>query len=97
MERDKVISKLKSMIGELKQKHHVQSLGVFGSVARNEASVNSDIDILVSFSGKPTYDGYINLKHHLEDVFQTNIDLVTKAALDERIRPYVQEDLIHVA
>ncbi|WP_263079372.1 nucleotidyltransferase family protein [Endozoicomonas sp. Mp262] len=97
MMRDEVICKLRSILSELKQEYQVQALGVFGSVARNEAATGSDIDILVSFTGKPTYDSYMNLKFYLEDVFQTKIDLVTEAALDDRIRSYIEEDLIHVA
>ena len=66
MQRSDVIRKLEGLLSELKQEYYVLSLGVFGSVARDEASASSDLDILVSFADKPTYDRYIDLKLFLE-------------------------------
>ena len=97
MQRKHILSKLEELLSELQRSYKVQSLGIFGSVARGEAVAGSDLDILVSFKGKPTYDGYIDLKLFLEEVFQAKVDLVTEASLDERIRPYVEKDLIRVA
>ena len=47
----------------------IKSLAIFGSVARNEASSASDIDILVDFIGSATFDGYMETKFYLEESF----------------------------
>ncbi len=50
MKRSEAIQLIKQKQEELSQKYHVASLYVFGSVARDEARPDSDIDILVEFS-----------------------------------------------
>jgi predicted nucleotidyltransferase len=77
--------------GALLHKYGVKSLALFGSVVRGEARRGSDIDFLVEFK-KPTFDNYIGLLHALEDLFGKDIDLVTRAALNKRLRPFVLKE-----
>ena len=41
---------IKELKPELEKKFHVSSIGIFGSVVRNDFSENSDVDIMVDFS-----------------------------------------------
>jgi hypothetical protein len=75
----------------------VKSLALFGSVARDEAGPESDVDVLVEFDGAATYDRYCDLRFYLEDLLTSRIDLVTSDGLRTRIRPYVERDAIRVA
>ena len=75
----------------------VQSLALFGSVARNEATSNSDLDFLVEFDRPATFDGYMDLKFFLEDLFGRSVDLVIKSDLKARIKAQVLEEAIYVA
>ena len=74
----------------------VASLILFGSVARNQAGPNSDVDLLVEFQGKPSFDRYMDLKFFLEDTLGQPVDLVTKDALKPRLLPYIKKDAIDV-
>ena len=53
---------------------NVKSLSIFGSVARNEATENSDIDFVVEFEGTTTFDKYMDSKIFLEDTLQIEVD-----------------------
>jgi uncharacterized protein len=75
----------------------VVSLSVFGSVARNEARLDSDIDMLVDFEGHATFDRYMGLKFYLEDLLGRKIDLVTRKALRSELRSSVELEAIRVA
>lgn len=76
----------------------VKSLAVFGSVARNEANTESDIDILVTFQDTPvTFDIYMDVKIYLEDLLKNPVDLVIADSLHSRIKPFVQQDAVYVA
>jgi uncharacterized protein len=75
----------------------VKSLAVFGSVARGEASGQSDVDILVSFRGAVTFDRYMDLKIYLEDQLDCTVDLVIAESLHQRVKPYIQQDAVYVA
>ena len=74
----------------------MKSLAVFGSVARGEAGPDSDVDILVEFEGRATFDRYMGLKFFLEDLLGRRVDLVTRKALKPRMRPYVEREAIYV-
>lgn len=75
----------------------VDSLSLFGSVARGEATNDSDIDFLVCFKGQADFDRYMDLKIFLEDLLGRKIDLVTEKALRKEIRAGVERDLLRVA
>ena len=75
----------------------VERLGVFGSMARGEASPESDIDILVKF--KPDYQTYDNLfevGEALEHVFRRRVDLVTEPSLSPHIGPHILKQVRYV-
>jgi len=66
MKKTELLILLKKYRQELLQ-YGVKSLAVFGSVARDEATPTSDIDLLVEFDGIVTFDRYMDLKFYLED------------------------------
>ncbi|MUL35563.1 nucleotidyltransferase family protein [Gloeocapsopsis dulcis] len=75
----------------------VKSIGLFGSMARDEARIDSDIDILVEFKDTPTFDSYMNLKFYLEDLLGRNVDLVEKETLHPSLCSNVESELIEIA
>jgi predicted nucleotidyltransferase len=75
----------------------VASLSLFGSMARGDSTEDSDIDLLVSFDGRASFDRYMDLKLFLEDLLGRRVDLVTEQALREEIRAHVEQDLLRVA
>lgn len=97
MRREEALEILREHSGELKSSFGVRTLSLFGSVARDEAGPESDVDLLVEFAGEPTFSGYMDLKFHLEELFGRRVDLVTVGGLRSRVRPYVEKDLIRVA
>ncbi len=75
----------------------MKSLSIFGSVARNKATENSDIDFVVEFAGTPTFDKYMDLKIFLEDTLKMKVDLATWRSIKSQIKPSVIKDAIRVA
>lgn len=75
----------------------VASLAIFGSVARDQAGPQSDVDILVEFDDIATFDRYMGLKIFLEDLLGVPIDLVTPRALKPGLRPLIEHEAIDVA
>lgn len=96
MEREQVI-KLISEHRQSLDRFGVEMLSLFGSVAREEARPGSDIDVLVDFTGKATFDRYMDLKFFLEDLLGSRVDLVTRNALRPSMRPAVEREAIRVA
>ena len=80
----------------LSQRFGVTNLALFGSVARNEMSDDSDIDILVRFDRPGTSEVYFGVQFYLEDLLGRPVDLVTDNALRVELRPYVEREAINV-
>lgn len=73
----------------------VKRLGVFGSVARDEQTENSDVDVLVELE-KETFRGYMGLLLFLEDLFGRKVDLAIKDSIKPRIKDRVLSETIYV-
>jgi uncharacterized protein len=96
MRREDAVRRIRGSEARLRELG-VASLSLFGSMARDEARPGSDVDVLVTFSGPATFDQFMDLKLHLEDLLGTRVDLVTEQALRPRIREAVEGELLRVA
>ena len=96
MTRRAVISRIRRHRDQL-TKLGVKSVAIFGSVARGEDRPDSDVDILVEFDGRATFDRYMDTKFYLEELLGRKVDLVTPKAIKPRMKPYIMQDLIDVA
>ena len=73
----------------------VETIHIFGSVARNDAKSSSDLDVLVKFKpGKKNFDNFMNLTFFLEDVFGVKVDLITIDSINGSFKKSVEEDSI---
>lgn len=75
----------------------VASLRLFGSLSRDAATSDSDADFVVAFRGAATFDGFMDLKHFLEDLLGRRVDLVTEAAVRPELRSVIEREAIRVA
>lgn len=80
----------------LAERFGVTRLALFGSFARGAARADSDVDVLVDFDGPATARRYFGVQFYLEDLLGREIDLVTEDALRQRLRPYVERDVVNV-
>ena len=96
MNRQNALTLLSSNYGYIQKNFSVSRLSVFGSVARNESTEKSDIDILVEFAGKATFDNFMNLKFYLQDLLKAGVHLVTQKALRPQIKKEIEKELIDV-
>ena len=94
LDRDDVISTLQEQM--VRSRFGVKSLFLFGSVARNESTPESDLDFVVDFDGVITFDRYMDLKIFLEDLFGKKIDLAIEDSLKPQIRQKILEEAIDV-
>lgn len=81
---------------ELQARFQVTSLALFGSTARDTATSDSDIDVLVAFDGPATSKRYFGVQFYLEDLLGCPVDLVTEKALRPELRPYIEREQVRV-
>src|SRR5574337_928636 len=81
MTRTQVLQQLVASKPELANRFGVTGLALFGSVVRDSARADSDVDILVTFDGPATSKRYFGVQFFLEDLLGRRVDLVTDKAL----------------
>src|SRR3954452_11656279 len=96
MNRQDILDRLNAEAPNLRRKYGVKTLAIFGSMARGDDGEGSDVDLLVTFEGKATFDNFMGLKLDLEDLFGRPVDLGTPDTLRPELRAEVERDLINV-
>jgi predicted nucleotidyltransferase len=81
-------------LAELCRRYGVRELSLFGSAARGEARLDSDIDLLVEFlpEAEPGLLDHAGLMLDLEAVLGRKVDLVSKNALRPLLRDSILQD-----
>ncbi len=81
----------------LKSKFHIIDIGLFGSFATEENTVDSDIDILVEFQkGHKDFFNYMRLKNHLQELLGRDVDLVMRGAVKPRLKEHIFSQVQYV-
>lgn len=90
-----VQKKLKQVKPHLVSKYHIDTLGLFGSIVRNDFTAKSDIDILVDFS-RPIGVEFIDLANELESILNRKVDLVSKTGIKPGYFRVIQPEILYV-
>ena len=85
-----------AVIREITGKLNPVMVGIFGSYARNEQTEESDLDVLIDFDSRINLLDLIGLEQELSAILGVKVDLITVKSVDERLRPYIQKDLIRI-
>ncbi len=94
--KGEILNMLKGLLPEIQERYHVRSLALFGSFARDESSVESDVDVLVDFKKGASLFDLTGLGCFLEDALQKKVDVVSRKALRKEISESVYHDAIVV-
>ncbi len=82
--------------GYLRKTYGVEKIGIFGSFARNDATKESDLDVVVTLKEPISYFKFFNLEKDLVSFAGMSIDLATDEALRAPIRESIMRDLVLV-
>jgi len=92
--KNKIIEFLKANKSDFSQKFNVETIALFGSYARDEATTDSDIDIVVEMPA--SFDNFFDLKYFLEEEFQRKVDLTKMKNIRKLVQSRIQSELIYV-
>ena len=81
---------------ELQRDYGVASLALFGSYVRGEEQEESDLDVLVGFSGTPSLLDLASLQRKLSGYVDRQIDLVPRAFLRGGIGARVLREAVEI-
>ena len=87
--RDEAIRRLQTVEWKIRRLG-VRRLALFGSVLRNEARPDSDVDVLVEFTpAEKTFDRFMALADLLEHTLEHPVEVVTTESLSPFIGPHI--------
>jgi predicted nucleotidyltransferase len=89
-----ILERLRQHKPELQRKYPVTRIGVFGSYARGEATMDSDIDIAVEISG-PMGLNFVAMADEIESLFGIKTDVVPKRSIKPEYLRSVEKDIVY--
>jgi uncharacterized protein len=92
----KLVSQHRKAILQLARRHGATEVRVFGSVARGEASVGSDVDFLVTFAPSASVFARLDLQEDLQRLLGVRVDVAVPGALHRLIRDEVLREAVPV-
>ena len=97
----KTLDEIKQILVEhridISDRFGVAQIAIFGSYTKGKQKRRSDLDVLVNFRPNyKTFDNYMDLKFHLEDLLGVRIDLVIKESLKEELKDSVLAEASYV-
>lgn len=88
-----VLSRLKP---ELIEKYSISSIGLFGSIVREDfIPSKSDVDIIVDFS-KPVGIEFVDLADYLEQQIRRKVDLVSRNGIKQKYYKAIEREIVYV-
>lgn len=98
MDKTNILTFLQEHKTEFNSQFGIAKIALFGSFARDEATDESDIDLLISYVSSPgdVYTNKRNFKKVLQDYFHRNIDVANEKYLKPFAKDAILKDAIYV-
>lgn len=88
------IDQIKNTVSKYGKEYGIKNAYLFGSYAKNEATNDSDIDLIIEKGSLDDYDAYCSLKFSIEDELGVDVDLLTTESVRPRFYELIKNDRI---
>jgi len=96
LERKKILNILKQYKIEHTNDYGITKIGVFGSVARDEAKNSSDVDVVVELK-KPNLFTLSSIRQELEDKLKNRVDIIRfRDKMNLFLKEQIKKEAIYV-
>ena len=95
MQRETVLARLRTHKQKFVDTYGVTRLGIFGSVARNQSTADSDVDVIVEMP--PDLFQMVHLKEELEELLDAPVDLIRRHKyLNAYLKSRIDDEAVYV-
>lgn len=91
---NKITARDREQIIDMCQRHEIVYAGVFGSFARGTAERESDLDLVVRFSGRKSLLDLVRIEREMSEALGRKVDLLTEAAISPHLREHIKEETV---
>ncbi|PKL52581.1 MAG: hypothetical protein CVV37_00590 [Nitrospira bacterium HGW-Nitrospira-1] len=81
---------------ELRDKHKVTEIGIFGSYVRGEQKKRSDLDILVEIGEPISLLTFVGIENYLAKILKTKVDLVPKDSIRPELKERILKEVVYL-
>jgi predicted nucleotidyltransferase len=81
---------------ELREKHKITEIGVFGSYVRGEQKNKSDLDILAKFGEPISLLDLVGAEIYLSDLLRMKVDLVPKEDIRHELKDIILNEVVYL-
>ena len=90
------IEKYKEIILEILKKHEVKKASLFGSIVREEMTINSDIDLIIEFKGDKSLLDLAALQIELEEKLKLKVDILTYNSIHPLLKDQILAEQVEI-
>ena len=96
MNKDEILNRIIKFFNLKKDEFGIIRIGVFGSVARDEITDTSDVDVVVEL-GQPDLFTLIGVKQELEELLQRPVDVVRyREKMNAYLKKQIEREAVYV-
>lgn len=96
LKKEDIINFLRDNKKYLLDKYNIEIFALYGSYSRNEATENSDIDLVYQKRGSVSYKSFFEAEDYLNENLKKKIELVNIEYMNPVIRLTAEKDFIYV-
>ena len=93
--KEEILNILAKDKSALRKQFKVHSMALFGSYARGEQRLDSDVDILVEVDPSIGLE-FVTLAQRIEELLGVGVDLVSSRAITSKAMEFIEPELIYV-
>ena len=93
---DSLRRRIRALLPELRDRYHVLQVTAFGSRTRQDATADSDLDLLVTFDTHASLFDLVELELELEKRLGMPVDIVTPGSIKPRLRERIFQSAVTV-
>ncbi len=95
-DKNKILKILSNNKRSFAERFGITAIGIFGSLARNEAIESSDVDVVVQMK-KPDLFYLVHIKEELQDACHTTVDIVHyREKMNQLLKRRIDSEAIYV-
>lgn len=94
--RDEAIRLLIGCKPGIQEKYGITAIGLFGSIARNQATETSDVDVVVQLLN-PDLFTLVHIKEELEAAFHRHVDVLQyREKMNPYLKRHIEQEAVYV-
>ncbi|HUW90433.1 MAG TPA: nucleotidyltransferase family protein [Candidatus Nanopelagicaceae bacterium] len=90
------IEKYAEIILEILKKHEVIKASLFGSIVREEMTIDSDIDLIIEFKGDKSLLDLAALQIELEEKLKLKVDVLTYNSIHPLLKDQILAEQVEI-